>query len=101
MSNILKNQKSKIKREVFELTEQQITLMIDSCQYIFEQALYYSIDSEKLKNQLEDFGLNSNSECFEQAWDEFGPMYVKSKKEKILSGKSLTKKKKKFIRFLV
>eukprot|EP01080_Neovahlkampfia_damariscottae_P000262 gene262-6677_t len=86
LSNILKNQKSKIKRDIFEYSEQQLNLLIDSCQYIFEQALYYTVDSEKLKGQLEDFGLTENSECFEKAWEEFGPGYIKAKKEKILSG---------------
>jgi COMM domain containing 10 len=86
LTNILKNKKSSIKREIFELQESQVTLLIDSCQYIFDQALYYSVDSTKLSAQLEDSGLTSNSETFKQVWEELGSSYVNSKKENSLQG---------------
>lgn len=77
------------KQEIFDLNKKDSFLLFDSCSYVFEQALYHSIDSNTLMAQLEESGVNKSKE-FGLVWKEYGKTYQQKISEKGLGNEALT-----------
>jgi hypothetical protein len=76
-------QKQVEKQEVFGLSKVDSYLLFDCCAYVFEQALYNSIETDALIKQLDDAGINKSRE-FGVVWNEFGKTFTNKAKENSL-----------------
>lgn len=81
-------QKQVEKQEIFDLNKKDSYLLFDSCSYVFEQALYNSIDANTLFAQLEESGVNKSKE-FAAVWKEYGKSYQQKISEKGIGNESL------------
>ena len=69
--------------------DKQLVLLIDGCSYIFEQALYNTLNPDKLYQELIDSqtGISeTHAQAFQEAWRKQGRDYMTSAKEHTLGG---------------
>jgi COMM domain containing 10 len=63
--------------DFFEISKKDLNLLIESSIYVIEQALYYSIDSEKLFEQLTQISISDEkSQIICKIWNDFGAKFV-------------------------
>jgi hypothetical protein len=89
-SKLLTDAESTKLQTEFSIKPQQVSLMVDACSYVFEQALYLSISSSKvdsLVKQLIQAGISEeHARCFGNTWKSFGDEYIEKMKDKTLGG---------------
>ncbi|KAF0984404.1 hypothetical protein FDP41_000303 [Naegleria fowleri] len=69
--------------------DKQLVLLIDGCSYVFEQALYNTLNPEKLFQELIDSqsGISeTHAQAFQEVWRKQGREYMNSAKEHTLGG---------------
>lgn len=77
-------------QENLELTDEKMNLLVNASSYVFEQALYHSLNPEKLSEQLQVQGLGEpQALAFQYVWQQAGAGYVAKMKERSLGGPSL------------
>jgi hypothetical protein len=78
-------------QEIFSLNGTQLSLLIDASSYVFEQALYNSMNPDRLFNELtQNTSLSTeHAQGFQQVWEENRSKYVTNAKDRTLGGPSL------------
>lgn len=70
---------------VFNLTQPQLTTLIEASTYIFEQATYFTVSANKLVNQLMAASVaDAQAQAFGQVWAEHSEAYVKQVKSRLI-----------------
>ncbi|KAL9650843.1 hypothetical protein ABK040_004918 [Willaertia magna] len=73
--------------------DKQLILLIDACSYVFEQALYNSLNPEKLYQELIDSQtgiLDTHAQAFQEAWKKQGREYLNQARERHSLGGPVT-----------
>ncbi len=80
-------------QEIFSLTGTQLSLLIDASSYVFEQALYNSMNPDRLYNELTTSTSLSSEHAagFQQVWRENSRQYLTNAKDRSLGGPALLK----------
>ncbi len=66
---------------------EELSLIIDFCSYIFEQALYFNANPDKLFSQLLDIGLEEiKADTFRETWTQLGRNFISVNKNRTLGG---------------
>jgi COMMD2-7/10, HN domain len=64
-------------REMFSLTQGDLTTMVDACSYIFEQAAYHSVEPQGLQQNLVSVGVApKHGLAFASVWSEKSESYL-------------------------
>lgn len=72
-------------QSVFNLTQPQLTTLIEASTYIFEQATYFTVSANKLVAQLQLVSVaEPQAQAFGAVWSEHGDAYVKQIKSRLL-----------------
>lgn len=80
-------------QEIFSLNAAQLSLLVDACSYVFEQALYNSMNPDRLYAELtENTSLtDEHAKGFQQIWRENSRQYFNNAKDRTLGGPALLK----------
>jgi hypothetical protein len=77
--NIVNEEETEQLSNFFEISKSQLNLLIEASIYVFEQSLYYSIDPDKLYEQLLQISISEDkTQVICKIWKDFGPKYVKN-----------------------
>jgi hypothetical protein len=72
-------------QQVFGLSAEQLTTVIEASTYVFEQAAYFSVSANKLSTQLQNFAVGEGQAlAFAQAWSDHGEAYLRKVKSRTL-----------------
>lgn len=89
-SSLLTDAESTKLQNEFSIKPQQVSLMVDACSYVFEQALYLGISSKKVDafvKQLIQAGISEeHARCFGDVWKSFADEYIEKMRDKTLGG---------------
>ncbi|KAL0479434.1 hypothetical protein AKO1_007688 [Acrasis kona] len=80
-------------QELFSLSSTHLELLVDACSYVFEHALYNSLNPDRLLNELsENTSLTEeHARAFQLVWQENSRNYLNNAKDRTLGGPSLLK----------